>query len=191
MAIITDMGVTGEGILQPKLKNRWRIEFIGMANSGDAQALKVQAITCELPKLEFEKVTLDRYNSRAYIAAKHTFQPINVVFESDVGGRVDTTIRDQYERQQKIIGVNPAPLLPASAAGQLYKFGARIQLLDGGTTVFASWALEGCFFQNVDWDSLDYAASETVKITATISFDHARNLITGIDYKAHNGPTPF
>lgn len=189
MAIINDMGVTGEGIWQPKLKNRWRVEFIGL--NGDAQGLKTQAITCELPKLEFEEVQLDRYNSRAWVAAKHMFQPINVVFEDDVGGLVVTAIQQQSERQQNITAVTPSPLLPASAAGVLYKFGTRIEHLDGNDTVFSAWALEGCFLQNVDFGDLDYAVSESVKITATIRFDHARNLITGVKYKAHNGPTPF
>lgn len=190
MALITDMGVTGNGIWQPKLKNRWRVDFIGL-NGNDGQGLTTQAITCELPKLEYEEVQLDRYNSRAFVAAKHNFQPINIVFEDDVGGLVVTAIQQQSERQQKIIGVSAAPLLPASAAGQLYKFGTRIQLLDGEDTVFAAWALEGCFLQNLDYGDLDYAVSESLKVTATVRFDHARTLITGIKYKAHNGPTPF
>lgn len=189
MAIITDMGVTGNGIWQPKLKNRWRIEFIGL--NGDAQGLKTQAINCELPKLQYEEVQLDRYNSRAWVAAKHMFQPINVIFEDDVGGLVVSSLQNQSERQQNIIGVSPSPLLPASAAGQLYKFGTRIQQLDGNDTVFAAWALEGCFLQNIDWGEMDYTVSETIKVTATIRFDHARNLITGAQLKAHNGPTPF
>lgn len=189
MAIIDDMGVTGTGIWQPKLKNRWRVDFIGL--NGDAQGLTTQAITCELPKLEYEEVQLDRYNSRAWVAAKHMFQPINIVLEDDVGGQVVQALQNQSERQQNIIGVGPSQLLPASAAGQLYKFGTRIQLLDGNQTVFAAWALEGCFLQNIDWGDLDYAASESLKITTTVRFDHARNLITGIRYKAHNGPTPF
>lgn len=189
MAIITDMGVTGNGIWQPKLKNRWRVEFIGM--SSDAQGLKTQAISCELPKLEYEEVQLDRYNTRAWVAAKHMFQPINIVLEDDVGGLVATALQTQSERQQNIIGVSPSPLLPASAAGQLYKFGTRIELLDGNQTIFAAWALEGCFLQNLDFGELDYAVSESLKITATLRYDHARNLITGVPLKAHNGPTPF
>lgn len=189
MAVITDMGVIGNGIMQPKLKNRFKIDFIGLDTDG--QGLTVNAVTCELPKLEFEEVQLDRYNSRAFIAAKYMWQPVNMVFDDDTGGQVVQAIQTQLEKQENIIGVNPSPLLPASAAGQLYKFGARITQLDGNTTPFAEWALEGCFFQNIDWGDLDYAASETVRVTATVRFDHARQSITGIDYKAHNGPTPF
>lgn len=190
MAIITDMGVVeGQGILQPKLRHKWRLEFIGL--DGDSQSLKVQAITCELPKLEFEDVQLDRYNSRGWVAGKHVFQPVTAVFESDVGGTVATTIQRQLERVQKIIAVTPAPLLPSTMAGQDYKFSTRIELLDGNVTVLESWALEGCYFNNVDFGDLDYSVSESLKITATIRYDHARQLITGIHGRAHNGPAPL
>lgn len=197
MAIITDMGNYApyrSGILQPKLKNRWRVTFLGL--SQDTQGLTVQAINCELPKIEYEEVQLDRYNSRAWVAAKHMFQPINVTFEDDVGGEVVTTLQVQQERQQHITGVTPAAMLGASAAGELYKFNTRIDQLDGNhqsstSRPFASWMLEGCFFQNIDFGDMDYAVSESIKIQTRIRFDHARNLITGVSYKAHNGSSPL
>lgn len=189
MAVITDIGVLASGILQPKQKNRWQVTFVGLA--GDAQSLTVQAITCERPKLEFEEVPLNRYNSRAYIAGKYTFQPITVVFEDDVGGTVSTSIQGQMERQENIIAVNPSPLLPASAAGQLYKFGVTIKQLDGNQGVLEEWALEGAWFQNVDWGDLDYSSSDAMKITAKVRFDHARQSISGTEFNANNGPTPL
>lgn len=186
MAVITDFGVTANGILQPKLKNRWRVEF-----TINSQAFTVQAVTCELPKLQFDEVQLDRYNSRGYVAGKYTWQPVQIVFEDDVGGTLAQAIQTQLELQENLIAVNPSPLLPASAAGQLYKFGVKIKQLDGNETVFAEWALEGAWFQNVDWDNLDYAASEAVKITTTVRFDHARQSITGTVFNMNNGPTPL
>lgn len=186
MAVITDFGVTANGILQPKLKNRWRVEF-----TINSQAFTVQAVTCELPKLQFDEVQLDRYNSRGYVAGKYTWQPVQIVFEDDVGGTLVQAIQTQLEVQENLIAVNPSPLLPASAAGQLYKFGVKIKQLDGNETVFAEWGLEGCWFQNVDWDNLDYAASEAVKVTTTVRFDHARQSITGTTFNMNNGPTPL
>jgi hypothetical protein len=186
MAVITDFGVVANGILQPKLKNRWRLEF----TIGD-QAFTVQAVTCERPKLQFDEVQLDRYNSRGYVAGKYTWQPIQVVYEDDVGGTLTQAIQNQLEIQENIIAVNPSPLLPASAAGQLYKFGVKLKMLDGNETVFEEWALEGAWLQNIDWGDLDYAASEAVKITATVRFDHARQNVTGTKYNMNNGPTPL
>lgn len=186
MAVLKDMGINGNGdeILQPMLKNRFRVEFRGI---GDAEFLTLQAITVDRPKLSFEEVVLDRYNSRAYIAGKHTFETINIVFEADIGGGVLRALQDQLEFQQKLIGMDSRPLMPASRSGGRYKFSTIIKQLDGDAEVFETWYLDGCFLQNVDWGDLDYSASETLKVTATIRFDHARQDITGIKESAVTG----
>lgn len=193
MAVLTDMGVKGAGneILQPMLKNRFRVEFNGI---GDDEVLTLQVITVDRPKLSFEEVALDRYNSRAYIAGKHTFETISVVFEADIGGGVLRAIQDQLEKQQKLIGMAPAKVMPASRSGSRYKFGMKILQLDGDVaeddnddSVFEVWYIDGCFLQNVDYGDLDYAASETIKVTATVRFDHARQRITGKSEKAVGG----
>lgn len=183
MAILTDMGVNGTGteILQPYLKNRFRVEFLGLESN---EYLTMQVVTADRPKLSFEEVTLDRYNSRAYIAGKHTFETINVTFECDVGGKVMEAIQSQLEHQQRLIGMGSAPLMPANRAGGRYKFTTNIKQLDGGSTIYELWMLEGCWFQNVDWGDLDYAASETIKAVATIRYDHARQMVTGDEYSA-------
>jgi len=189
MAVITDIGNAPDivaGIFQPKLKNRFRVTFIGVgASLADGDPLEAQVITCDRPKLGYEKITLDRYNSRAYIAGKYTWEPLNIVFEDDTGGLVTTAIQNQNEKQQNIIAVSPSPMLPESAAGELYKFVTRIDILDGNDTIYESWSVEGCWIQNLDYDSLDYAASETLKVSLQLSFDHARQLVTGVTYRAN------
>jgi len=194
MATLQDVGNdTGSiGIYQPKIRNKWRLTFIGVGNSiDDGEALTVQAVTAERPKLNFEKITLDRYNSRVFIAGKHSFDPMNITFEDDIGGKVATSIQNQLERQQNIIAQTPSPLLPSSAAGELYKFSIRIDMLDGGEVILESWSIEGCWLESVDWTDLDYTASEQVKINITVSYDHARQRNTGTELDAHNGSGPL
>ena len=185
MALITDLGVDGNGILQPKLKNRWRVNFLGIA--GDPDPLRVQAITFDRPKLEFAEIELDRYNSKAYVAGKHSFQPINVVFEDDVGGLVTKSVQDQLNLQQSIIGNFPAPRLPAAIGGAIYKFAIRAEMLDGNDTPLEAWIIEGCYISSVDYENLDYAANESMKINLVIRFDQARQVITGIKVNATGG----
>ena len=194
MALILDMGVRGNGgeILHPQMKNKWRLTFngIGGASVVDSQALTFQAITCDRPKLSFEKVTLDRYNSRAYVAGKHQFDPINVTFEADIGGNVASVIQRQLEQQQRIIGMSAAPRLPSALAGQEYKFSITQEILDGDNTPIEVWYIEGAWIENTDYTDLDYAASETIKIQLTISYDHARQEILGLPGRATGGMAP-
>jgi len=187
MALITDLGVDGGGIAQPRLKHKWAITFQNMA--GDSEPLRLNAISADRPKLQFEEVVLDRYNSKGYVAGKHIFEPVNITFEDDLNGGVTAALQDQLELQQNIIGLTAAPRLPSAASGQDYKFAIKMDLLDGNTSVVETWILEGAFVQNVDFTDLDYAASESVKVTVTFRFDHARQNINpdGITGKATGG----
>lgn len=192
MALVTDMGVYGGAgeILQPMLKNRFKIEFNGIGTGGAnaAPELTIQAITADRPKLSFEEITLDRYNSRAYIPGKHTFETTTIVFESDIGGGVVNILKDQLEQQQKIIGMSSKARLPPNPTGAGLKFATKISQLDGDDHAYEVWYLEGCWIQNIDYGDLDYAASETIKISVTIRYDHARQDTSGVrDGKATGG----
>lgn len=185
MGLITDLGVDGNGIYQPKLKNRWRVNFLGLA--GDPDPLRVNATTCDRPKLEFAEVAIHRYNSTAYVAGKHSFQPINVSFDDDVGGLVATTVQSQLQLQQQIIGNSSSPRLPAAIGGAIYKFAIHADMLDGNDTPLESWIYEGCWIMNYDGETMDYSVSEQMKINLTIRFDQARQIISGIVVNATGG----
>lgn len=176
MALVSDMGVIGTGgeILQPKLKNRFRVTFLGFGLDPSSIPMTIQVITVDRPKLNFEEVTLDRYNSRAYIAGKHSFEPINMTLEDDIGGQVTRLIQQQIERQQKLIGLNGANRMPTAYAGEVYKFSFVIEMLDGDDVVLERWIVQSAYLANIDYGDLDYSSgAETVKITLQIRFDHA------------------
>ena len=183
MATINDIGIpgVGTGILQPKLKNRWRVTFANMGAGADSQPLSMQAINITRPILNFEEVQLDRYNSRAWIAGKHMFEPMTITFEDDISGTASAVIQAQIQEQQHLIGAE-GPFLAAAPEGSLYKFVTYLDLLDGSDQVVEKWSVEGCWLQNIDYTDLDYAASEVVQITISIRYDHARqDVLNGYD----------
>lgn len=191
MATISDMGIplTGTGgIIQPHHKHRWQIAFINMG--GDSRMLTSMAISAERPKLAYEPIQLDRYNSRAWIFGKHTFQPITVTLEPDVGGRVHQAIVRQSERQQRLIAPTNGAFHGQAAGGQDYKFSMIMQMLDGdhsGTSPLETWKIEGCGLENLDFGDVDYASSETLKTMLTVRYDHARLEVTGKSKDATGG----
>lgn len=186
MATINDIGIPGigTGILQPKLKNLWRVTFANMGGGADAQPLSLQAITVDRPKLSFDEVQLDRYNSRAWVAGKHTWESISVTFEDDVTGSASRVLQEQLQKQQWLTGAE-GPWLGKGEEGSLYKFVTYLDMLDGKEQVIEKWTVEGCFIQNIDYADLDYADSAVVTITVTLRFDHARQDIGG--YSAGEG----
>lgn len=195
MATISDMGIPGgesSGILQPFYKNRWQLEFKFDGLSAGSRGLTSMAINAERPKVEYEEITLDRYNSRAYLQGKYTFQPISVTFEPDIGGLVHQAIVQQMERQQRLIGPSSGAFLGQARSGEAYKFALDMNMLDGDhnpTGVpLEVWKLEGCAINNADFGDIDYSASETVKTTLQIRYDHAYLLpVRNFNEKATGG----
>jgi len=182
MATINDIGIpgVGTGILHPKQKNRWRVTFANLGGGVDSQPLSLQAITVKRPTISFEEIQLDRYNSRAWVAGKYTFEPIDISFEDDVTGSATKVIQEQMQKQQWLIGAE-GQWLAASGEGSLYKFITYLDQLDGNEQVIERWTIEGCWLQQVDYTDLDYASAEVVLITTTIRYDHARQTVGGYD----------
>lgn len=187
MATVSQMGIpgVGVGIYQPKFKHRWRVTFANIGSIGNSSIpLSQQVVTVDRPKLSFEEVQLNRYNSRAYVASKYEWQPLNMSLEDDVTGSASQIINDQVSKQQFLIGAE-GPFLGAAPEGSIYKFATKLEMLDGQEQVIERWVYQGCFIQAVDYTDLDYGAPEAVLINLVIRFDHAFQEIGG--YNAGEG----
>jgi hypothetical protein len=188
MATLANFGIpgAGAGILHPRLKNKFRITFRNMGQlvpGTNSRDLTMQVTTLTLPNLTFEEVALHRYNSTAYVAGKHSWEPISVTVEDDITGLAATVVKAQLETQQRIIGSDlDGRWLNTAATGSDYKFAAVIDQLDGDEFVVQSWYLEGSQIMNADFGDRDYSASEAATITMSIRYDHARHLESGAGY---------
>lgn len=180
MATINDIGIpgVGNGILEPKRRNKWRVTFANLAGGVDSQPLSIQAVTVTRPVISFDPIELHRYNARAYVAGKYTFEPMTVGFEDDVTGQASQVIQDQLQTQQFLIGAEGA-FLATAGEGSAYKFVTYLDMLDGADGFIERWTVEGCYFENVDYTDLDYSDAEKVLINCTIRYDHARQTLGG------------
>lgn len=156
------------GILQPKLKYRFRVRTNNFGPQNNQVDLTQQVMNVTKPKLGHDEVQIDSYVSRSWVAGKHTWEPITLVVRDDITNAVSRLVGFQIQKQ-----INHFEQT-APAAGQNYKFRTFLEVLDGGNVVVQEqWVLEGCFIQNVDYDSMDYSASEVQMITMSIRFDNA------------------
>jgi len=180
VSTINDIGIpgVGSGILQPKIKNRWRVTFANLAGGVDSQPMSMQARTVKRPMLSFEEIELNRYNSRAWIAGKHTWDDMTMTIEDDVTGSASNVIQAQLQKQQGVIGAE-GQWLPTAGEGSLYKFVTYIDMLDGNEQVIEKWTVEGCWIKSADYGAVDYTVNEAVTIELIVRYDHARQLIGG------------
>lgn len=179
MATINDFGIpeAGSGILHPKMKNKWRVTFANLGGGTDTKPVSLQAVTITRPNLEFQEVELHRYNSKAWVASKHNWQPLQLTLEDDISNTATKVVQDQLQKQQWLIGAE-GPWLAAASSGSSYKFTVFLDLLNGNEQILEKWTYEGAWIAQCDWGDLDYSNGDAVQIAMTIRFDHARQDIS-------------
>ena len=173
MADLKQFGVPVQGgsnaMVMPKLQYRFRVNLLNFGSAAASTEITQNVISVTRPSVTHDEVTLDAYNSRAYLAGKHTWEPVTLTLRDDINGTVTKSIAGQLQKQLNQ-GLQSAP---ASGAG--YKFGMTIEQLDGSQPglVVESWSLNGCFIQNANYGENNYATSDVMQITLQIRFDAA------------------
>ena len=159
------------------------LNFGKLVPGANSKNLTMQVTTLTLPTITFQEVVLHRYNSTAYVAGKHEWAAIDVTCEDDITGLASSAITAQLETQQRIIGSTlDGRWLNSAATGSDYKFGAKIEQLDGDEGVVAYWVLEGCQIMSANFGDRDYSSSEAATIQLNLRFDHARHVESGVGY---------
>ena len=168
----SDQSSASQGLLMPKLQYRFRVVLENFGVSTPRSELTKQVIDVTRPNLTFDDVTLDVYNSRVYLAGKHTWEAITLNLRDDVNNSVSKLVGEQVQKQFDFFEQASA------ASGIDYKFTTRIEMLDGGNGasipgVLETWELYGSYVQSVNYNTLAYATSEPVTITLSIRYDNA------------------
>ena len=161
-----------QGLLMPKLQYRFRVSLENFGVSAPTTELTKQVVDVTRPNVSFEQITLDVYNSKVYLAGKHTWEPITLNLREDASNNVQKSVGEQLQKQFDFFE-------QASArSGQDYKFVTRIEILDGGNGanipgVLETFELYGCYVESANYNSLNYATSEVVTTTLNIRYDNA------------------
>lgn len=186
--LASDQSASAQGMLMPKLKYRFRVtlETFGVSSPTTELSKQVQDVT--RPTVAFDPITIDVYNSRIYLAGKHTWSPISLNVRDDVTGAVQKLVGEQLQKQFDFYEQASA------ASGVDYKFLTRIEILDGGNgqfqpTVLETWELYGCYLENVNYNNLAYNANEPVLITMSIKYDNAIQKADGTGVGTNVGRT--
>jgi hypothetical protein len=164
---------SNQGLLMPKLQYRFRVSLENFGVSTPTTELTKQVIDVARPNVSFEKMTIDIYNSRVYLAGKHTWDPITLNLREDVNNNVQKLVGEQLQKQFDFYEQSSA------ASGQDYKFATRIEILDGGNgantpTVLETFELYGCYLESANYNSLAYSNStDPVSIALNIQYDNA------------------
>ena len=170
--LANDQSAGSQGLLMPKLQYRFRAILENFGVSTPRSELTKQIMDITRPDLNFEQITLDVYNSRVYMAGKHTWNPITINIRDDVNNAVTKLVGEQIQKQFDFFEQSSA------ASGIDYKFTARVEMLDGGggastPNVLETFELYGAYIEAVNYNTLNYATSEAATISLTVRYDNA------------------
>jgi len=170
--LASDSSASNQGLLMPKLQYRFRVSLENFGITTPTTELTKQVVDVTRPTVGFDQITLDVYNSRVYMAGKHTWEPITLNLREDVGNNVQKLVGEQLQKQFDFYEQSSA------ASGIDYKFTTRIEILDGGNglntpTILETFELYGCYVENANYNTLAYATSDPVTVALSIRYDNA------------------
>ena len=90
---------SNQGLLMPKLGYRFRVSLENFGVSSPTTELTKQVMDVTRPNVSFDQMTVDVYNSRVYLAGKHTWEPITLNLREDVSNNVQKLVGEQLQKQ--------------------------------------------------------------------------------------------
>jgi len=169
--LASDQSPPTQGLLMPKLKYRFRAIFENFGVSTPRTELTKQVIDFTRPSVTFEEIPVDVYNSKLYLAGKHSWEALTVNLRDDASGAIAKLVGEQLQKQLDFMEQASA------ASGIDYKFTTKCEILDGGNgnavQVLETWEMYGCYLASVNYNDLNYTESAPVTITMNIRFDNA------------------
>jgi hypothetical protein len=186
--LASDQSSPSQGLLMPKLKYRFRVEFQNFGVSSPITELTKQVIDFKRPDVSFADITVPIYNSTLKLAGKYTWAPVTCNIRDDAAGTVSKLIGEQVQKQFDFLEQSSA------SSGIDYKFTTILEMLDGGNGTHApitleTWTMLGCYLQSVSYGDVNYGESDVVKIAMTIQFDNAVQSPIGSGIGAQVGRT--
>jgi hypothetical protein len=156
----------------PKLKYRFRAVFDNFGISTPRTELTKQIMDITRPDVTFDPIEIPVYNSKVFLAGKHTWSDVTVNVRDDVNGNVSRLVGEQLQKQFDFMEQ------AAASSGIDYKFITKFDILDGGNgantpTTLETWELYGCYLAGANYGDLNYATNDPASIALTIKFDNA------------------
>lgn len=172
ISVPTEGAGSNQSLLMPKLQYRFRVILEGFGAGADLREMTRQVVDVTRPNVSFEQITIDAYNSRSYLAGKHTWEPITLTLREDVNNNIQRVVGQQLQKQFDFFEQASA------ASGGTYKFKTKIEILDGGNgnleaNVLDRYELVGCYVESANYNTLAYATNDPVTIALTIRYDNA------------------
>ena len=143
---------------EPKMKNRYKMEFNGI----DAYLVK----TAARPSIQFEKVTLDHINVKRHIKGKGEWQDITVTL-------YDPIVPSAAQAVMEWIRLSHESITGRDGYSDFYKQTINFFSLGPVGDKIEQWTLKGAWIQSSNFGDVDFSSNDPMTIELTLTYDYA------------------
>jgi phage tail-like protein len=160
MANILDFGDMMYTSFEPKMKNRFYMQFTGTG----IPAFMVK--TGNRPQLNFEKVTIDHINVKRQLKGKGEWQDLEVTL-------YDPIVPSAAQAVMEWVRLGHESVTGRDGYADFYKKDIDIFMLGPVGDKVEQWKLIGAFPTQVNFGDLDASSNEVATVTMTLTYDYA------------------
>jgi len=163
-------GFSGQGpsnTLEIRRKHRWVFETLGRGAGQFSQTELLVLQSAARPSFKFEEPEMHHNQEVARFAGKQDWEPITLVWY-DVEQSPDMS-RGLYHWLETVVNMKSIGV----AHPRFYKTSASLSMIDGLGQPDETWAIMGCWPSAINWQELDYTATDLMTMEATMRFDRA------------------
>ena len=143
---------------EPKVQNRFIMYIEGIP----AYTIKAAA----RPQNQFEDITLDHINVKRYVKGKGEWQPL-------VCTLYDPVVPSAAQACMEWIRLSHESVTGRDGYSDFYKKNVTFNVLGPVGDIVEEWQLVGCYIQQANFGTLDWATNEPVNIELTLRYDYA------------------
>lgn len=143
---------------EPTLKNQFIMEIDGIPSYMIKTATK--------PSITFEEIVLDHINVKRKLKGKGDWQPIDITM-------FDPITPSGAQIVMEWVRLSHESLTGRDGYSSMYKKDIDLYQLDPVGAKISSWKLKGAWISSFAAGDVDWAASEVVEMSVTLTYDYA------------------
>lgn len=153
--------------IEIRRKHRWVFESLGRGQGTFSQAELLVLQSASRPSIKFEEPEMHHNQEVARFAGKHDWDPVTLTWY-DVEQNPDVS-RGLYHWLETLVNMQTMGVAHPS----FYKRSAGLAMTDGLGRTTEQWTMMGTWPAAINWQELDYTATDLMTMEATLRYDRA------------------
>ena len=169
-----DQGGQPNSVAEVRRTHRWVFRAIGTLQGREVFLVLKSA---SRPSITFEEPPMHHNQEQVYFAGKHTFEPLALAWY-DVEQEPDVS-KAMWDWMEVCMPLSNGEAANVNTPRAYKSAEANLDMIDGVGTATESWGIYNGWPQAINWNALDYSASDLQLIEVKYRYDRAVRIDVG------------